>query len=162
MTHQLQIALGKSTHSQDRVMLLEMAHYLPNQLLRDTDQMSMSHSLEIRVPLLDDSVVKVALALPAAVRTQPGKALLARAANLESPNVKRPFALPFEQWMRGPLKETVREGLLSSALPFNDLVPVDFRERLWDAFEAGRTHWSRPWAVTVLRLWPAANAFSWR
>lgn len=162
MAHQLQIALGRSVHPQDRVMLLEMAHYLPNQLLRDTDQMSMSHSLEIRVPLLDDSLVKVALALPAAVRAQPGKALLAQAANLESPNAKRPFALPFEQWMRGPLKETVREGLLSGALPFNDLVPVDFRKRLWDAFEAGRTHWSRPWAVTVLRLWPAANAFSWR
>ncbi|MHB8589527.1 MAG: asparagine synthase (glutamine-hydrolyzing) [Candidatus Dormibacteraceae bacterium] len=162
MDHQLRIALGRSVHAQDRVMLLEMAHYLPNQLLRDTDQMSMSHSLEIRVPLLDDTLVKVALALPAAVRTQPGKALLAQAANLERPNVKRPFALPFEQWMRGPLKETVREGLLSSALPFDDLVPVDFRERLWRAFEAGSTHWSRPWAVAVLRLWPAANGFKWR
>jgi asparagine synthase (glutamine-hydrolysing) len=162
MAHQLKIALGTSAHSQDRVMLLEMAHYLPNQLLRDTDQMSMSHSLEIRVPLLDDSLVRVALALPAAVRTRPHKAVLAEAANIERPNVKRPFALPFEQWMRGPLRETVREGLLSSALPFNDLVPIDFRRRLWGAFEAGRTHWSRPWAVAVLRLWPAANGFSWR
>jgi asparagine synthase (glutamine-hydrolysing) len=162
MDHQLRLALGSTTHSQDRVMLLEMAHYLPNQLLRDTDQMSMSHSLEIRVPLLDDTLVKVALALPAAVRTQPGKALLAQAANIERPNIKRPFALPFEQWMRGPLRETVREGLLSRELPFDSVVPVDFRQRLWDAFEAGRTHWSRPWAVAVLRLWPAANAFSWR
>jgi asparagine synthase (glutamine-hydrolysing) len=143
-------------------MLLEMAHYLPNQLLRDTDQMSMSHSLEIRVPLLDDSLVKVALAMPASVRTRSGKALLAEAANIERLNVKRPFALPFEKWMRGPLKETVREGLLSSELPFSDLVAVDFRQRLWDAFESGRTHWSRPWAVAVLRLWPAANGFSWR
>jgi asparagine synthase (glutamine-hydrolysing) len=159
---QLQTALGKSVHSQDRVMLLEMAHYLPNQLLRDTDQMSMSHSLEIRVPLLDDSLVKVALAMPASVRTRSGKALLAEAANIERLNVKRPFALPFEKWMRGPLKETVREGLLSSELPFSDLVAVDFRQRLWDAFESGRTHWSRPWAVAVLRLWPAANGFSWR
>jgi asparagine synthase (glutamine-hydrolysing) len=162
MAKQLKTALGRSVHSQDRVMLLEMAHYLPNQLLRDTDQMSMSHSLEIRVPLLDDSLVRVALALPAAVRTQPGKALLAQAANLERPTSKQPFALPFEQWMRGPLRETVREGLLSSELPFNDLVTVDFRHRLWGAFESGRTHWSRPWAVAVLRLWPAANGFTWR
>jgi len=104
MGEHLKLALGTSVHAQDRVMLLEMAHYLPNQLLRDTDQMSMSHSLEIRVPLLDDSMVNVALALPAEVRTQPGKTLLAQAANIERPNAKRPFALPFEQWMRGPLK----------------------------------------------------------
>jgi asparagine synthase (glutamine-hydrolysing) len=162
VAQQLRHALNGSVHAQDRVMLLEMAHYLPNQLLRDTDQMSMSHSLEIRVPLLDDSLVKVALALPAEVRTKPGKALLATAADITRPNAKRPFALPFEQWMRGPLRETVREGLLSNELPFREQVPVDFRQRLWDAFEAGRTHWSRPWAVTVLRMWPAANAFSWR
>ena len=40
-------------------MLLEAENYLPNQLLRDTDQMSMAHSIEVRVPLLDDSVVRV-------------------------------------------------------------------------------------------------------
>jgi asparagine synthase (glutamine-hydrolysing) len=162
MHHQLTSALGTTAAPQDRVMLLEMAHYLPNQLLRDTDQMSMAHSLEIRVPLLDDSMVNVALALPAAVRTQPGKALLAQAANIERPKAKRPFALPFEHWMRGPLKETVKEGLLSHELPFGDTVPFEFRRRLWEAFEAGRTHWSRPWAMAVLRLWPAANDFSWR
>ena len=51
----------------------ELGHYLPNQLLRDTDTMSMAHSLEVRVPLLDDSVVRVALALPASVRLAQGK-----------------------------------------------------------------------------------------
>jgi asparagine synthase (glutamine-hydrolysing) len=124
--------------------------------------MSMAHSLEIRVPLLDDSMVNVALTLPASVRTKPGKALLSEAANIQKPNAKRPFALPFEAWMRGPLRDAVREGLLSSELPFNEAVPPEFRERLWHSFEAGRTHWSRPWAVAVLRLWPAANSFSWR
>jgi len=143
-------------------MLLEMAHYLPNQLLRDTDQMSMAHSLEIRVPLLDDLVVRSALAIPADVRTAPGKALLARAAGLGSVNAKRPFALPFEQWMSGPLREAVREAVLSDQLPFADVIPTGFRRKLWQAFEAHRTHWSRPWAVAVLRLWPEANGFSWR
>jgi asparagine synthase (glutamine-hydrolysing) len=149
-------------HPQDRVMLEEMAHYLPNQLLRDTDQMSMSHSLEIRVPLLDDMLVRVAMVIPASVRTVPGKALLARAAGLETTNAKRPFALPFDQWMRGPLRETVRQALLSEDLPFADLLPVAFRQRLWTAFEERKAHWSRPWALTVLRLWPEANSFAWR
>ncbi|HEV2033405.1 MAG TPA: asparagine synthase (glutamine-hydrolyzing) [Candidatus Dormibacteraeota bacterium] len=154
--------LSRQVHPQDRVMLLEMAHYLPNQLLRDTDQMSMAHSLEIRVPLLDDLVVRSALAIPADVRTAPGKALLARAAGLSRVNAKRPFALPFEQWMRGPMREVVREAILSDQIAFADVISADFRRRLWQAFEARRTHWSRPWAVAVLRLWPEANGFSWR
>jgi asparagine synthase (glutamine-hydrolysing) len=149
-------------HPQNRVMLEEMAHYLPNQLLRDTDQMSMSFSLEIRVPLLDDVLVRVAMALPAEQRTQSGKALLARAAGIGRPQAKRPFALPFGQWMRGPLRESVRQALLSEELPFADVVPAVFRQRVWKAFEEGRTHWSRAWALTVLRLWPEANAFGWR
>jgi asparagine synthase (glutamine-hydrolysing) len=154
--------VAASGHPQDLVMLEEMAHYLPNQLLRDTDQMSMSHSLEIRVPLLDDVLVRVAMVVPAEQRTQAGKALLARAAGIERPNAKRPFALPFGQWMRGPLRETVRQALLSEDLPFAEVVPPAFRHRLWTAFDEGRTHWSRAWAVTVLRLWPEANSFAWR
>lgn len=34
------------------VTRLEMCHYLPDQLFRDTDVTSMVHSLEVRVPLL--------------------------------------------------------------------------------------------------------------
>ena len=157
------VSNGNGHHARDkadRVMLLELTRYLSNQLLRDTDQMSMAHSLEVRVPLLDDSMVRVALALPSEVRNEPGKALLARAARIHAAP-KRPFALPFEPWMRGPLNEHVRSGLLSEELPFSELIPAAFRRRLWDSFEQRRVHWSRLWAVTVLRTWPQANGFGW-
>jgi asparagine synthase (glutamine-hydrolysing) len=144
----------------DRVTLLEMTNYLPNQLLRDTDQMSMAHSLEVRVPLLDDKVVNVALALPGHVRAANGKQLLARASGARA-FPKRPFAPPFERWLAGPLKDPVREALLSEELPLDDVVPAGLRYRLWSAFEEGRIHWSAPWAVAVLRLWPEANGLSW-
>jgi asparagine synthase (glutamine-hydrolysing) len=137
-----------------------MANYLPDQLLRDTDQMSMAHALEVRVPLLDDVVVGVGLALPAEIRCMPGKALLARAAGFSEVPAKRPFSLPFDRWIRGPLNDAVRGGLLSEDLPFRQLVPAELRRRLWEGFDAGRVHWSRPWAVTVLRLWPEANGIS--
>ena len=135
-------------------MLLEMANYLPEQLLRDTDQMSMAHSLEVRVPLLDDVLVDVAMSLPASVRMRSGKRLLASAGGVAMVS-KKPFALPFDLWMRGPLRGYVREALLSSALPFADEIPARFRRSLWDSFEARRTHWSRPWSVAVLRRWAA-------
>jgi asparagine synthase (glutamine-hydrolysing) len=145
----------------DQVMLLEMTQYLPNQLLRDLDQMSMSHSIEVRVPLLDDILVRVALRLPASLRMSSAKDLLARTAGVENARAKRPFTLPFDRWMRGPLRGPVMEALLSDELPFGDVLQASFRRRLWEAFEQGTTHWSRPWAVTVLRLWPAANGFRW-
>jgi asparagine synthase (glutamine-hydrolysing) len=154
--------VAPGTDPKDRVCLLELSHYLSDQLLRDTDQMSMAHSLEVRVPLLDDPVVRLALALPAAVRLEPGKGLLVKAAGLNRPAAKRCFTLPFDAWMRGPLKEVVREGLLSEDLPFRHLVPAAMRQRVWTAFELGKTHWSRPWAIAVLRLWPAANGFQWQ
>jgi len=140
----------------DRVTLLELTNYMDEQLLVDTDQMSMAHSLEVRVPLLDDLLVRVVLGLPASVRLRGGKALLAEAAGIPMAP-KRPFALPFETWLRGPLRAHVREGLLSSTLPLSREIPAPFRRRLWDTFEAGRTHWSRPWSVVVLRLWAEAR-----
>ncbi len=151
-------ALNK--HPSDRVSSLEMTHYLANHLLRDTDQMSMAHSLEVRVPLLDDRVVEMATSIPADIRMAEGKALLARATGLEPSLFKRGFTLPFDVWLRGPLSGVLREGLLSAELPFGDLIEERMRRRLLSAFEAGRIHWSRPWAVAVLRLWPVANGLS--
>lgn len=146
--------------AQDRVTLLEMTWYMPNQLLLDTDQMSMRHSLEVRVPLLDDDVVRAALRIPAAARVAQGKEFLARAAGLES-RPKRPFTLPFDHWLRGPLRETLREGLLSEDLPLRDLVTAPARRLLLERFEADRVHWSRPWAVAAIRHWARARGFTW-
>lgn len=145
----------------DSVSFLEMTRYLPDQTLRDADQMSMAHSLEVRVPLLDDDVVAHVTAVAAADRFVRGKKLLTDAASLSQVLPKRPFALPFETWLRGPLRDQVREGLLSEELPFADVIPSAFRRRLWDALEGGHVHWSRPWAVTVLRTWPGSNGFNW-
>lgn len=145
----------------DAVTQLETTRYMPEQLLRDTDQMSMSHSLEVRVPLLDDEVVRVAFSLPAPIRTAADKSLLRAASGLHTASPKRIFALPFDRWIDGPLRETVREGLLSDRLPFGDVIPFPLRRRLWDTLGDGRVHWSRPWTVAVLRLWPQANGLKW-
>ena len=144
----------------DAVTVLESSSYMREQLLRDTDQMSMAHSLEVRVPLLDDRFVRTALSVPASIRTEAGKALLARAGGLGSVPAKRPFALPFERWMRGPLRPDVEDALLSGSLPFADRVPAALRTRVWEGFLAGKIHWSRPWAIAVLRRWPGANGIS--
>ncbi|HVE77041.1 MAG TPA: asparagine synthase (glutamine-hydrolyzing) [Actinomycetota bacterium] len=144
----------------DRVTELELGHYMQNQLLRDTDQMSMSHSIEVRVPLLDDVVAQTALGFPAGVRGK-GKTLIQMSSGLPHHRRKQPFALPFASWIRGPLKDVVKQAVLSTDAPFGHLVDGNLRRRIWEGFENGTVHWSRPWALTVLRMWPECNGFSW-
>lgn len=144
----------------DAVTLMELTTYLPDQLLADTDSVSMAHSLEARVPLLDDAIVELALAIPARTRVA-GKQLLARAAGFTKPATKETFALPMERWIKTELRDFVRDGLLDDALPFDDLLPAAFRRSTWNAFESSRAHWSKAWAVAVLRRWPGANNFNW-
>ena len=55
----------------------------------------------------------------------------------------------------------MKTAVLDDTLPFRDQLPRAFRSGLWDGYERGRVHWSKVWAVGVLRLWPDANGFSW-
>lgn len=144
----------------DETTSLELTRFMANQLLADVDSVSMAHSLEVRLPLIDDVVLERALAVPPAVRLAPGKGLLASAAGVENRR-KRPFAMPFDNWLRGPLREVIQEGVTSAQLPFADVLSASGRVALWRAYDDGRVHWSRLWSVAVLRLWPAANGLSW-
>ncbi len=88
----------------DEVSLLELTRYMRNQLLRDSDVMSMASGLELRVPFVDRSLVDALSSIPAAQRLQPGKRLLLDALP-EIPDwvanrPKRGFVFPFEQWLQ--------------------------------------------------------------
>ena len=143
----------------DAITVLELRHYLADQLLPDTDTMSMAHSVEVRVPLLDDAFVGAALRLPPHHRSN-RKTILALAAGFDRPRPKQPFTLPFDRWMRGPLRPVVQEALLSAELPLFDVLDSAQLAAVWSAFNAGKVHWSKPWALTVLRLWPQVNGYS--
>jgi asparagine synthase (glutamine-hydrolysing) len=139
--------------------LQEFRHYLGNQLLRDTDLFSMAHSVEARVPLLDHRLVEHVAALPAAVRVAggPHKPLLRRAMGdlLPRESWDRPkmgFTFPFAPWLRRRAGELRAQSLEGGRL---DARAVG---RAWDAFEAGRLHWSRAWALVVLSRFEAERA----
>jgi asparagine synthase (glutamine-hydrolysing) len=86
-----------------RVCALESSHYLRNQLLRDADWAGMAHSLEIRVPLVDSSLLGgLAPAIPSFFPGV-GKAALALTPRLPLPDaiVKRAktgFGVPTSAW----------------------------------------------------------------
>lgn len=87
----------------DQVSYWEMTRYMLNQLLRDSDVMSMANGLELRVPFLDRRLFETLSRVSSALRLTSKKRLLASAVPeipgwvLEQP--KRGFAIPFERWM---------------------------------------------------------------
>lgn len=143
------------------VSWLETRSYLASLLLRDTDTMSMCHSLEVRVPFLDAPLVGAALRCPPGAKGT-GKALLLDAlGDLLPPRAarqaKRTFALPWEVWLRGPLRSRVESALRDCDAALASVIDIAEVQRVWDNFLARRTSWSRPWALFVLNEWAKRN-----
>jgi asparagine synthase (glutamine-hydrolysing) len=144
---------GRMTPLQ-RVSYLESCFYMRNQLLRDSDVFSMAHSLELRVPFVDHILYSSVLPYiehgynPAEYK----KVLAEGVEDLPPEIVQRPkmgFTFPFDSWMRAgkhgnAVKEDLMNGNASNPLSQNGI------EKLFMAFESGRIHWSRVWALFVL------------
>ena len=136
------------------VARLETRLYMGSQLLRDIDAMSMAHSLEVRVPFVDHELLgAVWPAVGRHRRLLRNKRLLCQALPQQLPDeiVSRPkqgFLLPFESWLKSDLAEPVRSG--AQALSDDGWIAPGAADRIWRAWRAGRSHWSRPWALGVL------------
>jgi asparagine synthase (glutamine-hydrolysing) len=98
---------------------MEFNLYMQNQLLRDSDVMSMIHGVEIRVPFLDDELIKLALQMPGGIKypaplpkqilINSFKDMLPRAV-WDRP--KMGFSFPFANWMKGSgyIQDLMMEG----------------------------------------------------
>jgi asparagine synthase (glutamine-hydrolysing) len=157
-------AAAESLDSFTAVSLLEARSYLVNTLLRDTDAVSMAHSLEVRVPFLDHSVVEFVAKLPPSLKRlrKTPKALLVDALRDLLPSEvisqpKRTFTFPWERWLRGALCEQVAAGITHVPDGLRPLVSTDAFQSVWQAFLEGRTGWARPWSLYVLNQWVRHN-----
>jgi asparagine synthase (glutamine-hydrolysing) len=142
------------------VTCMEARSYLVNTLLRDTDSMSMAHSLEVRVPFLDHPLVEFVTHLPQAEKLRKGlpKALLIEALRDLLPSdvvgqKKRGFTFPWAEWLRGPLKSRVENGLSELSPALREVLDAKETRRVWQDYLEGRTSWSRPWSLYVLNEW---------
>src|SRR4051795_8762779 len=110
-------ARAQGHHPLNRLLYVYLKTYVPDELLRATDAMSMLHSLEVRVPFLDHRLVERAMAMPAhhKMRFTQGKQLLREVARdtLDAPpsRRKRGFSPPLGAWLAGPLGEEIRDAL---------------------------------------------------
>jgi asparagine synthase (glutamine-hydrolysing) len=155
---------GRALPALSQVSLAEFATYLQNVLLRDTDQMSMAHALEVRVPFLDHTLLEYVLGLPDAIKYPhtPKRLLVAAMGDLLPREVvdrpKMGFTLPWADWMRGALATFCAERL--NELPKRAPIDASTIQDLWHRFQAKdpRITWSRIWYLVVLADWLERNA----
>jgi asparagine synthase (glutamine-hydrolysing) len=140
--------------------------YMHDVLLRDTDQMSMHHALEVRVPFLDHRLVEYVMGVPDSSKQSRGvpKRLLVDSLTNELPadvvhRRKQGFTLPFDDWMRGRLRSECSDRL--DQLSERGLFQPEAIQDLWSGFLSHRrdASWSRVWILVVLQDWLQRNGF---
>ncbi|BAQ63261.1 asparagine synthase (glutamine-hydrolyzing) [Geminocystis sp. NIES-3709] len=122
---------------EDEVSYLEITRYMRNQLLRDSDVMSMAHGLELRVPLVDRVLLEKISNITSNLRLAQKKQLLINAIpELPQWVVNRPkrgFTFPFQRWIDNEWKDY-----------FSSLnLPKDINLKLW----------YRRWSLMILDHW---------
>lgn len=151
-------------HSVSQISEAEFYSYLQPVLLRDTDQMSMRHALEIRAPFLDHELVEFVLSLPNEYKIDHNipKSLLVNAMGDLLPKEivfrkKMGFVLPWENWMKNELKQKV-ENSISTAGDLG-LIIESFWLKAYREFCLGskKYNWNTFWSLVTLVHWIRKN-----
>jgi asparagine synthase (glutamine-hydrolysing) len=141
---------------------LELASFLGERLLRDTDSASMAVSLEVRVPILDHVFVEAAARIPDQERYMPlqKKAVLKRMVEdqLDASFFERSkagFELPLAVWCRQRLSDRLDATFGDINLAHSIGLNAESVGRLWRAFKKQGTgiYWSRVWSLFMLMTW---------
>ena len=139
---------------------LDVNNYLPLDILTKVDRMSMAHSIETRVPLLDHKLVEFAATIPPEMNLRGGttKYVLKRAMKGILPEriINRPkkgFAVPLGYWFRGKLGSYVRDLLLGESARRRGFFNAPYIEDLIAQHERGRNLDLQLWTLISFELW---------
>lgn len=145
----------------DCAMGVDLQSYLPDDLLRMADRMSMVHSLELRVPFCDHHLLAAALRIPSRVRLTGWqlKGFMRRMLRgllpdriLRAP--KQGFMVPMARWLREDLREMVHDLLTDDVIRDRGYVKPAYVRWLLEQHESGRRNFSdQLYALIVLELW---------
>jgi asparagine synthase (glutamine-hydrolysing) len=151
---------GVNGHWLSALQYLDLKRYLPLDILTKVDRMSMAHSIEARVPLLDHKLVEFAATIPPELRLRNGttKHIFKHALRGILPDeiIDRPkhgFAVPLGRWFRGQLGSFVRELLLSETSQRRGILNPAYIEQLIQRHENGRELDFQLWTLISFELW---------
>ena len=137
----------------------DLLGYTEGVLLKDSDQMSMANSIELRVPFLDVDLVEYTLGIPDKYKnpTSPKKLLVDAMYNLIPEEIwnrkKMGFTLPWEYWMRHELSSYCGAAIIN--LSKRDSFVESQLLQYWTKFLNGdkSVSWAKIWTLVVLEGW---------
>jgi asparagine synthase (glutamine-hydrolysing) len=145
----------------DGAWRIDLATYLPDDLLTMADRMSMARSLELRAPFCDHRLVELSLGIPSTIKLAGWslKALLKRAfADVLPADVlrrrKQGFMIPLNRWLGTDLRHLVEDALAPERVRARGLWRPEIVSRIVSEHLSGaRTHGDRIWTLVMLELW---------
>ena len=147
-------------HWLSALQYMDIKNYLPNDILTKVDRMSMAHSIEARVPLLDHKFVEFAATIPPELKLKgkTTKYIFKKAMEGILPDEilyrsKRGFAIPLGRWFRGQLSLYVRDLLLSRKCLNRGLFQRSYIERLIELNDRKRPLDLQLWTLITFELW---------
>ncbi|HZO08074.1 MAG TPA: asparagine synthase (glutamine-hydrolyzing), partial [Myxococcota bacterium] len=152
---------GRLAEPLERMMLLDLAGNLPEDILTKVDRASMGVSLEVRCPLLDHRVVEFAWRLPVELKWRAGESkwLLRRVLERYVPRAlfdrpKQGFGVPLAAWLRGPLRSWAEDLLAPDRLRRGGLLDAAAVREVWAQHLAGwRDHRLLLWNLLSFQAW---------
>jgi asparagine synthase (glutamine-hydrolysing) len=140
------VPVPDATYDEEYAAWMETNLYMQNQLLRDTDIMSMSHGLEVRVPFLDEDFQDLALHISPNIRFNKllaKKILIDSFENILPANIwnrpKMGFTFPLQSWMQ--------QSQICDPAIYNSKQAMD----IITGFKNNKVHWSKSFALYQLQ-----------
>ena len=152
--------LESNRHWLSRLQQSDLQNYLPLDILTKVDRMSMAHSIETRVPLLDHKLVEFAATIPPEFQVEGGvsKSILKRAMRGVLPDGiinrrKQGFAVPLGYWFRGKLGSYAHDILLGARTRQRGFFQPRAIENLLRQHRRGRDFDLHLWTLMSFELW---------
>jgi len=154
-------ASGSPDDLVDGAFRVDLATYLPDDLLTMADRMSMASSLEVRAPFCDHRIIEESLRLTSGDKMPGGrlKGLLKAAfAGVLPKEVltqrKQGFMIPLGDWLRHDLRSTMDDLLAPDRVRARGLFdPYAVETLKREHLSGARTHADRLWTLMMLELW---------
>ncbi len=147
----------------NHMLYADLKESLPGDMLRKVDAMSMAHSLEVRVPLLDHRLCSLAFSMAGNWKIKNGKAkyiFMETFKNLLPPSLhdrpKRGFEMPISKWLKTDLRYLIEENLSQERITLQGIFHYPIIKRLIDDLMSNRsdTSWQL-WNLIVFQVWHA-------
>ncbi|MBN1894310.1 asparagine synthase (glutamine-hydrolyzing) [bacterium] len=159
-----------------RVSRLDLKTFMPFQLLRDMDAVSMGHSLEVRFPLIDHRMIEFSFRIPSSFKYAPSgkpakisessmnyatsgaKKILLEALRRDLPpnfehRKKSGFKLPVEDWLRNDLSHQLKDHIFNPAVGARLFFRGKSLQSLYHGFLQGKVPYTHLWSIFVLLAW---------